>query len=291
MSDAAVLWAGDVLGRAVLEVEPLVGGMTSTMLRLRDDAGERWVLRLIDREPWSRHGPGLVARERATQQELAGTDVAAPRSVATDPEGRHAGHAAHLMSHVDGRVEARFDGGHALASAAVLARIHAVQPRERPRDYQTWAVPAKWVVPPWATRPDLWERAFAILAGSPPAFAPTFLHRDFHPGNLLWLDDRLTGVVDWVETSTGPAALDLAHCRTNLALLHEAGAGAEFVAAYRDAAADPGDTTYWDVMDLVAFLPAPEMVVPVWAARGVALEVDDVRRRLEEHLAAVLAQR
>jgi aminoglycoside phosphotransferase (APT) family kinase protein len=292
MSDLGLAWAEDVLGRALLEVEPLVGGMTSTMLRLRDDAGDLWVLRLIDREPWSRHGVELAARERAIQLELAATDLPAPHSHAADPEGTHAGHAAHLMTCLEGRVESTgFDGSRAEACASMLARIHAVSLREQPRDYQTWAPPAKWQVPPWSTRPDLWRQAFALLAGPPPAFAPTFLHRDFHPGNLLWLDDRITGIVDWVETSTGPAALDVAHCRTNLALISGPDAVDKFTAAYREVGQDLADTTYWDVMDLVAFLPTPEMVVPTWGARGLTLEVDVVRRRLEEHLVAVLGVR
>ncbi|WP_081412680.1 phosphotransferase [Fictibacillus gelatini] len=26
-----------------------------------------------------------------------------------------------------------------------------------------------------------------------------FIHRDYHPCNVLWEDGRLTGVVDWVN--------------------------------------------------------------------------------------------
>ncbi len=65
--------------------------------------------------------------------------------------------------------------------------------------------------------PAAWERAFAVLAQDPPPYDGTFLHRDFSPRNLLWSGDRLTGIVDWVETSWGPAWLDVAHCRTILA--------------------------------------------------------------------------
>jgi hypothetical protein len=36
---------------------------------------------------------------------------------------------------------------------------------------------------------------------------------------------RISGVVDWVETSWGPADLDVAHCSTNLVLLHGVPAG------------------------------------------------------------------
>ena len=36
----------------------------------------------------------------------------------------------------------------------------------------------------------------------------------------LWSEGRVTGLVDWVETSTGPADLDVAHCASRLAGLH-----------------------------------------------------------------------
>ena len=42
-----------------------------------------------------------------------------------------------------------------------------------------------------------------------------FIHRDFHPGNLLWRRRRLTGVVDWESASVGPPDVDVGHCRLN----------------------------------------------------------------------------
>ena len=42
------------------------------------------------------------------------------------------------------------------------------------------------------------------------------LHRDFHPGNVLWRRGTVSGVVDWQGACTGPAAADVGHCRVNL---------------------------------------------------------------------------
>jgi aminoglycoside/choline kinase family phosphotransferase len=42
------------------------------------------------------------------------------------------------------------------------------------------------------------------------------LHRDFHPGNVLWRRGRVSGVVDWLGACSGPASADVAHCRINL---------------------------------------------------------------------------
>ncbi len=111
-------------------------------------------------------------------------------------------------------------------------------------------------MPSWATDAATWEAAFDVLRSEPPTFAPTFIHRDFQPRNVLWDDGEISGVVDWVETSIGPAWLDVAHCLTSLTLWHGSDVADAFAAAYVDrTGATP--QPYFEVMDLVAFLPAP----------------------------------
>ena len=276
MYDDAIIWAQGHLDHTVSEVVPLEGGRTSAMLALRDTSGTTTVLRLMTVEPWRTHGRELVTRESATQVMLATTDVPAPGSMALDAGGEATGHPAHLMTLVPGAPDvSRTDDASLASIAAVLASIHRVVATPPPRDYQSWAWPAKWVVPAWATRPEVWQAAFDLLAEEPPAFTPAFLHRDFGPHNLLWTGDRVTGVVDWVETSTGPAWLDVAHCSSNLALRHGTQAGQRFAAAYtRLTGVEP--EPYWDVMDVVGFLPPP----------GRKPMFDDPAQllRLEEHL-------
>jgi hypothetical protein len=48
-------------------------------------------------------------------------------------------------------------------------------------------------------------------------------------------DARITGVVDWASAPWGPADLDVAHCSTNLALLHGPAWGLRFAEAYEEA--------------------------------------------------------
>ena len=43
-----------------------------------------------------------------------------------------------------------------------------------------------------------------------------FVHRDFNPGNVLWVRSRLSGLVDWQWACVGPRSVDPAHCRLNL---------------------------------------------------------------------------
>ncbi len=271
-----VAWAEQELGRAVLEVEPLSGGWTSTMLKLTDESGAQSVLRLMTNEPWRTHGAELTTREHETQLMLADTDVPAPRSIALDATGEHAGDPAHLMSMLPGTLDLGRGSAADLATLVrTMADVHALRPAVRPRDYQSWAVPAKRVVPPWARVPAAWEQAFAILEQDPPAYDGTFLHRDFSPRNVLWVGDRLTGIVDWVETSWGPAWLDVAHARTILAVHGEPGAADRFGARYV-ALTGREPQPYFDVMDVVGLLPHPDRVP--------FLSDPEHQVRLEEHL-------
>ena len=235
------------------------------MLRLTDESGAQSVLRLMTNEPWRTHGAELTTREHETQRMLADTDVPAPRSLALDASGERAGEPAHLMSLLPGAVDvARASDADRATLATTLAAIHEIRPAGRPRDFQSWAWEAKYVVPDWAREPSAWETAFALLRQEPPAHVGTFLHRDFQPRNVLWSGELITGVVDWVETSWGPAWLDVAHCATNLALEHGAELAGRFTGTYADLTGR-APAPYFEVMDIVGFLPPPgraSMITP-----------------------------
>jgi prepilin-type processing-associated H-X9-DG protein len=276
---AALAWATATTG-PVADVRELLGGWTSTMLALTPEAGDPAVLRLVTREPWRTHGQGLTTREHEIQRLLAGTPVPAPRSRALDADGRACGHPAHLMSWLPGRVDAdRVDAVSLGRLADLLVDIHEVAPTIAVRSYQSWAWEAKYSVPPWAVDAGVWEAAFDLLRSEPPAYEPCFIHRDFQLRNVLWSDGHVSGVVDWMETSIGPAWLDVAHCSTNIALGHGSSAADRFAAAYVERTGRVPQP-YFDVMDVVGFLPPPGRVGFVTDARE--------QQRLEERLRSVL---
>ena len=276
----ALAWSAAAMGSLVRSSE-LSGGWTSTMVALANEYGDEAVLRLMTREPWRSHGPALTTREREVQQMLAHSGVPAPRSLALDADGRECGFPAHLMSLLPGRMDLdRIDGASCERLAHLLATIHEISPTIEIRPYQSWAWEAKYSVPPWATDPAVWEDAFALLRTDPPIFEPCFIHRDFQPRNVLWSEDhRITGVVDWVETSMGPAWLDVAHCCTNIAILHGGEAADRFEVAYV-ARTGREPQRYFDVMDIVGFLPPP--------GREGFIKAATERQRLEERLGRVL---
>jgi aminoglycoside phosphotransferase (APT) family kinase protein len=290
--DIAVRWVESVWQR-VRAIQSLRGGVTSTIAAVTGVDGDVAVLRLMTEEPWRRHAEGLLAREAQVQVQLAATRVPAPQSIAVDPGGVEAGLPAHLMSWLPGRLELhRCDDSLLTTLSELLLAVHTVDPGPDgwPREYQSWAWPEKRIVPPWSSRPELWRSAFEALAGPEPEYEPTFLHRDFHVGNVLWQDGAVSGLVDWVETSTGPAGLDVAHCTTALALLHGVDVALEFPAAYAEAGgrAEP-KAAYWQVMDVVGFLPHPDKVTRPWREAGRDIPDAQAEQRLEELLDRSLA--
>jgi len=275
----ALSWAAATIG-PITGMRELSGGWTSTMLALTTESDDELVLRLMTREPWRTHGHALTTRECEIQQMLASTPVPAPRSRALDAHGRACGFPAHLMSLLPGRVDAdRVDEASLDRLADLLATIHEVSPTIEVRTYQSWAWEAKYTVPSWATDPNLWEEAFALLRTDAPDYEPCFIHRDFQPRNVLWSGDEVSGVVDWVETSIGPAWLDVAHCCTNIAIGHGTESADLFAAAY---VARTGRTPqpHFDVMDIVGFLPPP--------GKEAFIQAEDERWRLEERLCSVM---
>ncbi|GAA2193467.1 hypothetical protein GCM10009787_15430 [Streptomyces bangladeshensis] len=83
---------------------------------------------------------------------------------------------------------------------------------------------------------------------------------------------RITGVVDWVETSWGPADLDVAHCSTALALLDGVRVGMSLaehnLAAGGPLGDEPADHLYWRLLDALAFAPDAEKVAVPWRELG-----------------------
>jgi aminoglycoside phosphotransferase (APT) family kinase protein len=299
MENRTRAWVETVLGDGarVVGVERLRGGWTSEMRELRVTGAGEVVLRSFVKPFFVRHAAGLLTREAATLRLLAETEVPAPVLLGVDAGAELCAHPSLLMSRLPGRVRVEQEGHEARIPllARQLVRIHEVRvpAAERPRAYQAWTAPERVRVPD-TDRPGLWERAVAAIRRESPAYEGCFLHRDFHPGNVLIAHAAVSGVVDWVETSWGPADLDVAHCSTALALLHGVPAGLRFADEYaaaggRALAADPGARRYWRLLDALAFAPDAEKVGVSWRALGrTDLTPGVLARRLEAYVAALM---
>jgi aminoglycoside phosphotransferase (APT) family kinase protein len=131
----------------------------------------------------------------------------------------------------------------------------------------------------WSRRRRLWERAIEV-ASEPPGGRRCLLHRDYHPENTLWSRGRLTGIVDWTSGSWGPAAVDTAHMRWNLALSYGLDAADEFLRHHRALAADAfDDQRHRDIVTVLDLVP--KIGPSKWARFDLA--------RLERYVESVLS--
>ncbi|MEV3990856.1 alpha/beta fold hydrolase [Streptomyces sp. NPDC049837] len=282
----------------------LAGGWTSQMRVLRTEGpggGRDVVLRSFAKPFYRRHAPGLLTREADVLGLLAGTGVPVPECLAVDAVGEFCDAPSLLMTRLPGDVrvdEADLDARVELL-ARQLVRIHGVRVPEgaRPRPYQAWTSPERVRVPEGTARPELWARAVEVIGREAPAYEGTFLHRDFHPGNVLFTGAgsglRLSGVVDWVETSWGPADLDVAHCSTALALLYGVECGQRFAERYVAhggvLSGDGEARLYWRLLDALAFAPDADKVGRSWRELGRAdLTPQVLAARLEAYVGALL---
>lgn len=283
-------------GRSVTDARLLCGGWSSQMRRLTLDDGTDLVQRTFVKPFFRHHGHGLLAREADVLAMLAGQEgIPAPGFVAMDATAEHCDHPTLLMSALPGRVRVDEDDLDQRLDllAAQLVRVHGVVPAKTPRTYQAWTSPE------CVRTPDgpLWERAVDVIRRDPPPYEGCFLHRDFHPGNVLFTGAgptlRISGVVDWVETSWGPADLDVAHCSTALALLHGPKYGLDFRERYEAhggrTLADAPDHLYWRLLDALHYCPDAAKLAGPWRDLGRDdLTSEVLRQRLEAYVDGLL---
>ena len=295
----ALDWARAAVGRGarIASLRRLRGGTSSAVhaVNVVDARGRlhRLVLRRFVRADWLAREPDLAEREARVLQLLERSAVPAPRLIAVDAQGQRCDVPAVLMTRLPGRVDyAPRDVASWLDQlAAALPSIHAVDARDAVPPYYTYHDVREIEPPAWSRKPRLWERALDAVRGPRPSTTPCFIHRDYHPGNVLWSRGRLTGVIDWINASWGPRGIDAGHCRKNVAIVYGVEMADGFLEAYQRVAG-VNHHPYWDLLSLmdIDLLDGPG-VFPGWPELGVkGLTAKTVRARLDEYLASVVAR-
>jgi hypothetical protein len=226
-------WLASVLGPYPAEgAVRRLPASTSSVLVLEGGQVLRWYEdgRFLEEEPEA------IARESAALTALAGSGIPAPRLIAASERAP----AALLMTRLAGSPD--LDLPEPTALVDLLDAIHAVPPGPM----------ARWSYHGYHEGRDLATAAAATPAvgpGRPPddhrpaGRSAVFIHRDFHPGNLLWTVgvDRRRRLG---QRCVGPAEVDAAHLRVNLAVLEDV------ANADRVVAGDPA----WDIEASFGFL-------------------------------------
>ncbi|GAA3779324.1 hypothetical protein GCM10022225_79360 [Plantactinospora mayteni] len=293
------------VGERIVRTEALHGGITAEMRRLtigtRDGNIRDLVLRSFVDPFHLGHAEDWLNREADALSLLTGTDVPAPGLLAVDPTAARCEYPSLLMTHLAGRTVLDDEGLETRVPllARQLVAIHALRPVERPGEYVALTT-ADTVVTPKGADAAAWAAAIDVIRRPAPPYEGRFLHRDFQPGNVLFevpragsASARITGVVDWAATSWGPADLDVAHCSTNLALLHGPAWGLWFAQAYEEAggvlAATASERLYWQVRDGLACSEEVRLVAQPWREAGRAeLTPRAVEERLDAYVTVLM---
>jgi aminoglycoside phosphotransferase (APT) family kinase protein len=292
--------ARDWLARAIgttprsLRIARMTGATSSSVFLVesaRDANPQRFVLRVINNTEWLADEPDLAAHEAAALEEARKASLLAPRLVAYAADGAGFGAPVVLMTFLTGSVVLRPADlpGWLAGLARELAAIHRHTAPALAWHYSSWVDPAALAPPAWTTMPRAWARAIDLVLGAKPGVNCVFLHRDYHPTNVLWHQGVVTGIVDWINACRGPAGVDVAHCRSNLAMMVGPEAADQFLAAYGAVAEGFDYHPYWDLDSVLSFCLPELTYFPPWLDFGLGhLPPEVLYQRADAYLERVL---
>lgn len=250
------------------------------------------VLRLFHKKEWLEMEPDLAKHESESLAQANKTKILSPEPIAYDETGERCGMPAVLMTKIPGETVLQPDDTEIWLDemAKTLAKLHEEKAGNFGYEYFSYNNTLRLEKPLWSKVPEEWMRAFFIVAGIRPQSEYCFIHRDYHPGNILWQEEKVAGVVDWVNGCRGPAGVDVGHCRVNLAQLFGISAADEFLEAYmRHAGENFHYEPYWDLLALTDILDGPPKVYSGWAEFGIKSLSDElIRHRLDKYMISLL---
>jgi len=264
------------LGQEGGEVEVLKGATSSLVFRVGEG-----ILRVHTNQDWLHEEPDLVLHEVFA---LRAAGDLAPDVLDYQTDVRDEIPPWIYMTRSPGEVRIdRVDAVYVERLACTLAAIHALPVPEARYVYRPYATERH--VPTWTNRPKLWRRLLTVEPVESQHIR--FIHRDFHPVNVLYEMDGTCHTIDWISACVGPIEVDLAHCRLNLALLESIEMADHFLKSYlkqTNRLYDHG----WDIRAVFDFGPETIDVYSGWKAYGrQKLSQDNVRERLEKFVLKV----
>jgi aminoglycoside phosphotransferase (APT) family kinase protein len=277
-----------------LNLTPMKGSTSSSVFLVESSPrseAPRFVLRVLNNQKWLAEEPDLAMHEAAALNEARQARLHAPRLVAYSADEVGFDAPVVLMTFVEGQIDLKPTHFQSwlTALALELASIHQHTAIDFGWRYRSWVNKAALTPMPWTTIPEIWGRAIDLWRGPKPNSPDVFIHRDYHPLNVLWQSNKINGVVDWINACQGPAGVDVAHCRTNLALMFGTPEADQFLAAYCDINRAFEYNPYWDVDSLFDMcIPQPTFYSP-WQTFGLdLLSRETLQQRIDAYLKSVM---
>jgi aminoglycoside phosphotransferase (APT) family kinase protein len=247
-------------GSRLLRSWRLQGGISAQVTALEIERSGGQTQKMIVR----RHGeadhernPRIAADEFKLLQFLHSAGVAAPAPYYYDQFGEFFATPCIVIEYIEGESEfAPSDlSDYIVQFAAHLSRIHRVDCSKLdisflPRQEQIYAERLRQRP---ATVDDSLDEgrirdALEAVWPLPQQNQAALLHGDFWPGNILWRDGRLAGIIDWEDAALGDPLADLANSRLELLWAFGSEAMQHFTQQYLTMnPIDVTDLPYWDL--------------------------------------------
>ncbi|MCC5894516.1 MAG: aminoglycoside phosphotransferase family protein [Alkalibacterium sp.] len=253
LSQRTRMWVEFQVDGMIIASQTLQGGTSSdlTLLEIETRNGkEEMVLREYTNKEWLEREPGIALQEAKNLSEAEKLAVKGPKLIAFDYKAENTPYPSLLMSKVEGQVLLTpSDFSNWIDQLAqVLVEIHQLTNPEIMHEYFRYFDPTASVKAGWSSCPEKWKEAFRILNNTKqPIVERSFIHRDFHPTNVLFKNEEASAVVDWSDACLGPKQIDIAHCRWNLAMMYGQKAAEMFLYAYQKASPNFNYDSYWDL--------------------------------------------
>jgi aminoglycoside phosphotransferase (APT) family kinase protein len=254
-------------GSRLLDFQDLEGSYSNTTFLVEALQADGSPLRVVTRR-YSAFGDydlaQKAAREFKTLKLVKEHGIPAPQPLYLDQKGEYLGSPGIFTSFMPGTLVASPPDPLSWANemARILAQIHAVPYKPAMRKFLLDAnQEATWFLRQEVTQPGIppdfmqahplgasvWQAVhdhFERLQPTPPGL----VHIDYWPGNILWENGRISGVVDWEEAAYGDPAIDVAYCRMNMVLEDLDEAAAEFLHTYEIETGRPiANLAFWEL--------------------------------------------
>ncbi|HEY7355970.1 MAG TPA: phosphotransferase [Ktedonobacterales bacterium] len=244
----------------LLRAWDLQGGVSARVTALEIERPDGQREKLLARQ----HGaadlasnPQIAADEFGLLHVLRSVGLPAPTPYHFDQSGEIFATPYIIIEYIEGQTE--FAPAHLddflLQCAAQLARIHQVDGARPdiaflPRQAEKYA--QKLRERPAKLDESLQERqirdALAAVWPLPQQNPSALLHGDFWPGNLLWRDGQLVGVIDWEDAALGDPLADVANSRLEMLWAFGIDAMQRFTEQYQALTRlDWAHLPYWDL--------------------------------------------